>query len=64
MILAVTVLTALGAWELIGRSGVFLPDLFPPVAAVAQALAELLRTPVLLPHLAASLAAGTTACNG
>jgi ABC-type nitrate/sulfonate/bicarbonate transport system permease component len=57
VIVLFTLLAALGAWELIGRSQVFLPDLFPPVTAIAAALAEQLGTPVLLPHLTASLAA-------
>jgi ABC-type nitrate/sulfonate/bicarbonate transport system permease component len=57
MILLLTLLAAVGAWELIGRTRIFLPDLFPPVTAIAGALAELVGTPVLLPHLAASLAA-------
>ncbi|HEV8306664.1 MAG TPA: ABC transporter permease subunit [Methylomirabilota bacterium] len=45
---------ALG-WELIGRTGLFVPDLFPSWAAIGRAFWLHVSTPVLLPHLAASL---------
>jgi len=54
---AVRTLTLVGVvalWELIGRTGLFFPDLFPPVVVILQALWEHVSTPVLLPHLWAS----------
>jgi NitT/TauT family transport system permease protein len=42
-------------WELVGRTGLFLPDLFPPLAEIGRAFWLHVSTPVLLPHLAASL---------
>lgn len=56
--LAIQALTLVGvglAWELIGRTGLFLPDLFPPLATIGEAFWLHVSTPVLLPHLAASL---------
>ena len=54
-ILALTVLGVALAWELIGRTGLFLPDLFPSLGAIGLAFWLHMSTPVLLPHLAASL---------
>ena len=56
--LAIQALTLIGLgiiWELIGRTGLFLPDLFPSLAAIGLAFWLHVSTPVLLPHLAASL---------
>ncbi len=50
-----TVLGVVAVWELIGRTGLFLPDLFPSFAAIVPALWTHVSTPLLLPHLAASL---------
>lgn len=41
-------------WELIGRTGVFFPDLFPSFIAIMQAFWEHVSTTVLFPHLWAS----------
>jgi NitT/TauT family transport system permease protein len=57
VILAATVLAGLAAWELLGRTRLFLPDLFPSLAAIAVALADQLGSPTLWPHVGASLAA-------
>jgi len=56
--LAIQVSSLLGVvavWELIGRTGLFLPDIFPSFAGILRALWVHVSTPVLLPHLAASL---------
>jgi len=41
-------------WELIGRTGLFFPDLFPSFIAIVDALWTHVSTSVLLPHLGAS----------
>ncbi len=51
---ALTVLGVVAIWELVGRTGLFLPDLFPSFAGIGRALWAHVTTPVLLPHLAAS----------
>ena len=56
--LAVQALTLLGAiaiWELIGRTGILFPDLFPSVVEILQSLWLYVTTPLMLPHLKASL---------
>ena len=56
--IAIQVLTVFGAlllWELIGRSGLFLRDLFPSFLGILHAFWIHVTTPVLLPHLEASL---------
>ena len=52
---ALTLLGFVVVWELIGRTGIFFPDLFPPFVSIIQALWEHVSTPVLLPHLGASM---------
>ena len=54
---ALTVLGVVAVWELIGRTGLFLPDLFPSFIAIVHALWTHVTTPILLPHLAASFSA-------
>jgi len=42
-------------WESIGRTGLLFPDLFPSITEILQSLWTDVTTPVLLPHLQASL---------
>jgi NitT/TauT family transport system permease protein len=51
---ALTLLGGVIVWELIGRTGLFFPDIFPSFVAIVQALWEHVSTTVLLPHLWAS----------
>ena len=56
--LAVQVLTLLLVvviWEFIGRTGILFAELFPPISDILQSLWRYLTTPLLLPHLRASL---------
>src|SRR5918992_5103286 len=56
--LAVQVLTLLLVvviWEFIGRTGILFAELFPPISDILQSLWRYLTTPLLLPHLKASL---------
>lgn len=43
------------AWELVGRTGVLFAELFPPISEILQSLWRYLSTPLLVPHLQASL---------
>jgi NitT/TauT family transport system permease protein len=43
------------AWELIGRTGVLFPDLFPSVLDILQSLWTYVSTPLMIPHVKASL---------
>lgn len=56
---AVVQILTLGAiiavWELIGRTGILFPELFPSVLAIVASLWTYLTTPQILPHLKASL---------
>jgi NitT/TauT family transport system permease protein len=55
---AVQIFTLLGliaVWESIGRTEILFPDLFPSLAAILESLWICITTPVLLPHLKASL---------
>ncbi len=52
---ALTLLILAAAWEAIGRAGILFPDLFPSVGEILQSLGIYLSTPLLLPHLEASL---------
>lgn len=52
---ALTLLGVVVIWELIGRTGLLFPELFPSIAKILQSLWIYLTTPVLLPHLKASL---------
>ena len=51
---ALTLLGAVMLWELIGRTGLFFPDLFPSFLEIVHALWIHVSTLVLLPHLSAS----------
>jgi len=55
---AVRALTLVGIvviWEFIGRTGLLFPELFPSITDMLQSLSIYLTTPVMLPHLKASL---------
>ena len=52
---ALTLLVLVLVWELIGRTGVLLPDLFPSITEILQSLWIDVTTPIMLPHLKASL---------
>jgi NitT/TauT family transport system permease protein len=43
------------AWEFIGRTGVLFPDLFPSVLDILQSLWTYVSTPLMIPHIKASL---------
>ena len=50
-----TLAAIIAVWELIGRTGLLFPELFPPVLSVLESLWNYLTTPLILPHLKASL---------
>lgn len=52
---AFTVLLFLALWEMMGRAGSIFTELFPPITEILQSLWVYVTTPVLLPHLYASL---------
>jgi len=52
---ALTLLILAVVWEIIGRAGILFPDLFPSVFEIFQSLWTYLSTPLLLPHIEASL---------
>ena len=52
---ALTLLAVVAVWELVGRTGVLFPDLFPSVLEIIQSLWLYVTTPLILPHLKASL---------
>lgn len=43
------------AWEFVGNTGSILSELFPPVVEILKSLWLYLTTPILLPHVSASL---------
>jgi len=51
----ISVAAFVAIWELIGRAGLLFPDLFPSFVAVGESLWRHISTPVLIPHLKASL---------
>ncbi len=56
--LGVQALTLLGLviiWECIGRTGLLFPDLFPSITEILQSLWIYVTTPVMIPHMKASL---------
>jgi NitT/TauT family transport system permease protein len=56
--LAVQVLTVavvISLWEFIGHTGILFSDLFPPLIEILQSLWSYVTTPLLVPHLRASL---------
>ena len=50
-----TLLLVIALWELIGRTGILFDDLFPPILEILQSLWTYISTPIMLPHLKASL---------
>jgi ABC-type nitrate/sulfonate/bicarbonate transport system permease component len=50
-----TVIALVIAWEMIGRAGLLFPELFPSVTEILASLWIYVTTPLLLPHLSASL---------
>ena len=52
---ALTLLLVIAVWELIGRTGVLFPELFPSIVEILQSLWTYLTTPVMMPHIKASL---------
>jgi NitT/TauT family transport system permease protein len=50
-----TVIALVLAWEVIGRAGLLFPELFPSVTEILRSLWIYVTTPLLLPHLSASL---------
>lgn len=52
---ALTLLLVIAVWEFIGRTGILFADLFPPISEILQSLWSYLTTPLMLPHLKASL---------
>src|SRR5512139_2108928 len=52
---ALTLLGVVVIWEFIGRTGLLFPELFPSVTDILQSLWTYVTTPILLPHVKASL---------
>jgi len=52
---ALTLLSLIVVWECIGRTGLLFPDLFPSVVDILRSLWIYVTTPVMIPHLKASL---------
>ena len=52
---ALTLLVVVAAWEFIGRTGVLFPELFPSVLEILQSLWLYISTPIMVPHIKASL---------
>lgn len=52
---ALTLSGVVVVWELIGRTGLLFPDLFPSVGEILKSLWLYLTTPLIVPHLKASL---------
>ena len=52
---ALTLLAMVMLWELIGRTGLLFPDLFPSITEILQSLWVYVTTPVMIPHIEASL---------
>jgi NitT/TauT family transport system permease protein len=50
-----TLSAIIAVWETIGRNGILFPELFPSVLSVLASLWTYLTTPLILPHLKASL---------
>ena len=50
-----TALAFLSAWQLIGMTGSIFSELFPPITEIIKSLWLYLTTPILIPHLYASL---------
>jgi len=52
---ALTLLVVVAAWEFIGRTEVLFPELFPSVLEILQSLWLYISTPLMMPHIKASL---------
>lgn len=52
---ALTLLLIIAVWELIGRTGILFAELFPPLIEIMRSLWIYVTTPLILPHLKASL---------
>ncbi len=52
---ALTLGAIIAVWETIGRTGLLFPELFPSVLSILASLWTYLTTPLILPHLKASL---------
>jgi NitT/TauT family transport system permease protein len=52
---ALTLLAVVLAWEFIGRTGLLFPELFPSILDILQSLWTYITTPIMLPHIKASL---------
>ena len=52
---ALTLLALVGAWEFIGRTGLLFPELFPSIGEILRSLWTYLTTPIMIPHVKASL---------
>jgi NitT/TauT family transport system permease protein len=52
---ALTLLGVILAWEFIGRTGLLFPELFPSILEILQSLWTYVTTPIMLPHIKASL---------
>jgi NitT/TauT family transport system permease protein len=50
-----TIVGVVVLWEFIGRAGLLFPELFPSIIDVLQSFWTYVSTPILLPHLKASL---------
>jgi ABC-type nitrate/sulfonate/bicarbonate transport system permease component len=52
---ALTLVVIIAVWELVGRTDILFPDLFPSITAILESLWTYLTTPIIVPHLKASL---------
>ena len=52
---ALTLSALIVGWELVGRTGLLFPDLFPSTVEILQSLWTYVTTPVMIPHIKASL---------
>lgn len=52
---ALTLLAVVLAWEFIGRTGLLFPELFPSILEILQSLWLYVSTPIMIPHIKASL---------
>jgi ABC-type nitrate/sulfonate/bicarbonate transport system permease component len=51
----ITLMVFLFAWQMIGTAGSIFAELFPPITEILQSLWIYISTPILIPHLSASL---------
>lgn len=50
-----TLIAVIAVWEVVGRTEILFAELFPPLVEILQSLWRYLTTPLILPHLRASL---------